>query len=177
MKYLFTLLWMLFFISCKPKQQQVKEFNFSGKPGVPVSIKEQHDSLLFIITAIALNPDSTGKAAKKLKELLQHHFKEEEDFVLPALGVLPIIAAGKIPTESQQIILMVEKYKSNNVHLLAEHQMIIAYLRELVACAKMEKHDINFFTETLFNHAREEEQIYFPAAALVGEFLKCKTQS
>lgn len=34
----------------------------------------------------------TGRAAVKLSDLMQHHFKEEEDFVLPPLGLLPLLA-------------------------------------------------------------------------------------
>lgn len=177
MKYLFALLLLQFIVSCKPKQQQPVSFNFEGKPRIPVYIKAEHDSLLGFIKTISLYADSTGKTGMKLTKLLEHHFAEEEDYVFPALGLLPELASGKMPTGSKQIIAMIERYRSNSVHLMAEHQVIAAYLDELNFAAASEGHDIKVFSTYLHRHATEEEQVYFPSVILVEEFLKCKLPS
>ncbi len=75
--------------------------------------------------------DSSGRVALKLEELMQHHFKEEEDFILPPLGLLPLLANGQIPEQSKDVILLSENVKSMLNHLSAEHQLIEVFIKEL----------------------------------------------
>ncbi len=79
---------------CRPKVEQPLP-PFPGNPEVPTSIIKEHESLLIKMNQFTLFPDSTGLYAKKLEELMVHHFKEEEDYVLPPLGLLPPITNGQ----------------------------------------------------------------------------------
>jgi len=38
-----------------------------------------------------LYKDESTEVAIKLEVLMQHHFSEEEDFILPLLGLLPML--------------------------------------------------------------------------------------
>ncbi|MBK7558509.1 MAG: hypothetical protein IPI54_09600 [Chitinophagaceae bacterium] len=95
-------------------------------PEVPSSIKKEHEYLLEKIHAITLFHDSTSLAVK-LYDLMQHHFKEEENFVLPPLGLLPLLTSAKLPEQSKAVIQLCEKLKSQLTHLNVEHQLIKAY--------------------------------------------------
>ena len=149
---------------------------FSGKPAVPSTIKKEHEYLLDNIHKITLFQDSTGHAAVKLKELMQHHFNEEEDYVLPPLGLLPLLASGKLPEQSKEVIQLCEKLKSQLSHLSAEHQLIKAFMDELMQAATKENHlEIIEFEKELQQHATTEEEVFFPAAILIGEYLKLKS--
>ena len=162
---------------CRNKEETIS-FPYPGKPLVPSSIQQQHDSLLNKLSVIALLRDSTGKLAIRLQELVTHHFKEEEDYVLPALGVLPLLANGKLPDESKELIRLIDKFKSNLAHMIAEHQLIKAYLTELAHMAHKENHpEIVEFEKELHKHASEEEEVFFPTALLVGDYLKLKLPS
>lgn len=171
----YTLLLALFIFQCRPKEE--KTFTqFPGMPEVPSSIKKEHEYLLEKIHEITLFQDSTGLAAVKLNDLMQHHFKEEEDFVLPPLGLLPLLTSGKLPEQSKEVIELCEKLKSQISHLSVEHQLIKAYMDELMQAASNENHlEIIEFEQELQKHARTEEEVFFPTAILIGEYLKLKS--
>jgi hemerythrin superfamily protein len=120
--------------------------------------------------------DSAGRVAVKLDELMQHHFKEEEDYVFPPLGLLPALASGEIPGKSKEIIQLTDKLKSQLSHMNLEHQLIKAYLAGIKQADSTHSHpEIIEFEKVLHKHAAAEEEILFPGAILVGEYLKIKT--
>ncbi|HET9747446.1 MAG TPA: hemerythrin domain-containing protein [Chitinophagaceae bacterium] len=174
MKYFYLLLLVLFMGQCRYKEEN-PVIQFPGKPEVPSSIKKEHDYLLDQIHTITSFQDSAGLAAIKLNDLMQHHFKEEEDFVLPALGLLTSLAGGKIPEQSNEIIRLTDKLASQLTHLSVEHQLIKAYMDELKhADTNMSHPEIIEFEKQLHKHANIEEEVFFPAAILIGEYLKLK---
>jgi hypothetical protein len=171
----YTLLLVLFICQCRHKAENTI-IQFPGKPETPSSIKKEHEHLLEKIYKITLFHDSTGLAAVKLYDLMQHHFKEEEDFVLPPLGLLPLLTSGKLPEQSKEVIQLSEKLKSQLSHLSLEHQLIKAYMDELMQAAAKENHpEIIEFEQELQKHAKTEEEVFFPTAILIGEYLKLKT--
>ncbi len=175
MKNLLFILLLLFISQCKPKEGNTIT-EFPGKPEVPSSIKKTHVSLLEQIHKMTLYKDSSGRVALKLEELMQHHFKEEEDFILPSLGLLPLLANGQIPGQSKDVILLSENVKSLLNHLSAEHQLIEAFIKELKQAADKEKlPEIIEFQKEVQKHASSEEEVFFPAAILIGEYLKLKS--
>jgi hypothetical protein len=146
---------------------------FPGKPEGPSSILEEHKNLLNQMQAFTTYRDSTGQVARTLYELMQHHFEEEEDFVLPPLAVLPLLASGQLPDQTEELLLLTEKFKAQLAHMNAEHQMIKAHLEELKQVAAYEGHSIPAgFEKDLHRHAQMEEEIFFPASILVSEYLK-----
>lgn len=171
----FLLLILFFFNRCRNKEEDILTL-FPGKPEVPASLKEDHKYLLDKIQRIASFQDSSGFAAKKLSDLLQHHFQEEEDYVLSPLGLLPMLASGKVPEQSKEVINLTEKFKSQLTHMNIEHQMIKAYMEEMKLADKDKNHPeiIEFETE-IHKHAKSEEDVFFPAAILVGDFLKLRS--
>jgi hypothetical protein len=103
------------------------------------------------------------------------HFVKEEDFALPPLGLLPSLSKGKVTPEMKGILLMTDKLKAELNQMLKEHEEILTALEKLTAAAKKEnKLEYLHFAERLTQHARTEEEIYYPAAMLVGEYLKLK---
>jgi hypothetical protein len=106
---------------------------------------------------------------------MQHHFKEEEDFVLSPLGLLNLLASGKMPGQSNEVIQLTDKLKSQLTHLNTEHQFIKAYMDELKQADTNGLHpEIIELEKELHKHANVEEEVFFPAAILIGEYLKLK---
>jgi hypothetical protein len=59
---------------------------------------------------------------------------------------------------------------------LAEHTRIVEALDELGRAAAAEQHpEVSRFVEELTAHAQTEAQVLYPAAILVGAFLKLKS--
>jgi hemerythrin superfamily protein len=59
--------------------------------------------------------------------------------------------------------------------MLSEHKAIVQTLDDLGRAAKAEGHsEVSQFVEELTTHAQTEEQVLYPAAIVVGEYLKLK---
>ena len=70
---------------------------------------------------------------------------------------------------------MADKLKADVPHMLQEHKDIVVALRKLIAAAKQEnKLEHARFAEKLILHAQNEEEVLYPAAILVGEYLKLR---
>jgi hemerythrin-like domain-containing protein len=70
---------------------------------------------------------------------------------------------------------LTDKLKTEMPQMLDEHKQIVAALDNLAKAAKSEnKIAAVEFTEKLKMHAQNEEEILYPAAMLVGEYLKLR---
>ncbi|MGA2668618.1 MAG: hypothetical protein ABSF32_06830 [Ignavibacteria bacterium] len=65
---------------------------------------------------------------------------KEEEYALPPLGLLPLIASGILSEEMKQVIPMTDKLKTELPEMLSEHQQIVATLKVLVQYATAEHH-------------------------------------
>lgn len=175
MKNIFYLLLLILVSQCRPKEDQAT-IEIPDKTEVPSSIKKTHATLLDQIHEMTLYKDSSSIVAIKLEVLMQHHFKEEEDFILPPLGLLPLLAAGQLPAPSKELLLFCENIKPQLTHMSVEHQLIKAYIEELKqTCLEENRPAIIAFEKEVIKHAVSEEEVFFPAAILVGEYLKLKS--
>jgi len=70
---------------------------------------------------------------------------------------------------------MTDKLKTDLNQMLKEHEEVVAVLEELVTAARKER-KLKYvrFADRLTLHAQTEEEVYYPAAILIGEFLKLK---
>ena len=70
---------------------------------------------------------------------------------------------------------MTDRFKDELPKMLREHKAIVTLLRKLSAAARREKKPMHArFAEKLMLHAKTEEEVFYPAAILVGEYLKVK---
>ena len=68
-----------------------------------------------------------------------------------------------------------DRLKADMPKMLEEHKAIVEALNALKEAAKTEnKKQAISFAEHLLAHAQNEEQVMYPAAILVGEYLKLK---
>ncbi|MFD2248295.1 hemerythrin domain-containing protein [Pontibacter ruber] len=142
---------------------------------VPVSMKKEHEELHRNLEKYTKLPGKTGAAAKAVAKVLHPHFVKEEKYALPPLGLLPDLAKGKTTTQMKEAIAMSDKLKKELQQMLKEHQQIVASLEALNKAAKEEKHpEVVRFTEALKLHAQTEEEVFYPTAILIGEYLKMK---
>jgi len=94
---------------------------------------------------------------------------------LPPQGLLALLADGKLPPDRDAVITMTERLRKDLAHMLQEHQAIVIELHKLIDAAKNEnKPEFVHFAEKLKLHARTEEEVLYPAAILIGKYLKLK---
>jgi hypothetical protein len=143
---------------------------------VPSPLKLEHEELHNLLRAATRFKDETGGAALRVERLMQSHFAKEEEFALPPLGLLESLASGTPPSQDAAgAIRMADRLRIELPDLLAEHSAIVAALELLMRAAATDNHpDLIDFAERMMLHAQAEEQVTYPTALLIGEFLKLK---
>ena len=93
----------------------------------------------------------------------------------PPLGLLPALAEGRVLPEMEAAVVMTHRLKADLGHMLLEHREIVAALEALEKAASSEgKAAAAHFAEKLMLHAQTEEEVLYPAAILVDEYLSSK---
>ena len=142
---------------------------------IPASLKAEHEKLHKDLSAATNLAGKTGEAAKRVAAVLHEHFVSEEEYALPPLGLLGPIAEDRATAEMRSVIALTDRLKTEMPRMLAEHKAIVQALDELGRAAAAERHpEVSRFVEELKAHAQTEEQVLYPAAILVGEWLKLK---
>ena len=100
----------------------------------------------------------------------------ERGSVCPATAELIIlISRGEVTPEMRDILPMTDRLQTELPQMLAEHKAIVAALHHLVDAAKRENQMAYArFAEKLMLHAEMEEEVLYPTAILIGEYLKLK---
>ena len=144
---------------------------------VPMPLAREHDELHAELVRATKAGGKSGVAAKAVAALLHPHFASEEEFALPPLGLLVGLAAGKLKPAMHDAIAMSDKLKRELPRMMKEHKNIVRALEKLASAAKKEKKSkIVRFADKLVLHAKTEEQVLYPAAILVGEYLRLVLQ-
>ena len=144
---------------------------------IPRSLKLEHDELHAELARATKAGGKTGEAAKAVAGVLHNHFLKEEEFALPPIGLLAALARGEVDKDMRDVLVMTERLKAELPEMLQEHQAVVAALEELTAAAEKEKLPEHArFAEKLMLHAKTEEEVLYPAAILVGEYLKLRLE-
>ena len=143
---------------------------------IPPSLKHEHGEMRASLEMAAHSTGKSGEAAREVARLLLPHFKKEEEFALPQLNALAILAGGAIPEDPANIIASADRLKRELAEMLREHQMIAKSLEVLYDAANAdERPELARFARKLLLHAQMEEQIYYPAALVIGDYLRLRT--
>ncbi len=142
---------------------------------VPQSLKVEHEELHGELVKAMKLPGRVGEAARTVATFLHRHFVHEEEFALPPLGLLASLAEGKVTPEMRQVLALTDKLKAELRQMLAEHQAIVGALKKLVVAADADgKPEVARFAGKLMLHAQTEEEVLYPTAILIGEYLKMR---
>lgn len=142
---------------------------------IPKSLTKEHEELHETLVRATKEPGPTGEAAREVARLLHPHFVKEEEFALPPLGLLARLARGDVSGDMAEVLTMTRRLKDEFAAMLGEHQQIVGALEKLRAAAKRGgQPEYERFADALTLHAQNEEQVLYPAALLVGEFVALK---
>ena len=142
---------------------------------IPRPLKVEHEELHEQLQKATRESGGVGEAAKAVAKVLHPHFVKEEEYALPPLGLLRSLAEGQVTPDMASVLPLTEKLKAELGEMLAEHESIVAALKNLSDVAKREnKPEYAEFAEKLILHAQTEEEVSYPTAILIGEYLKLK---
>lgn len=140
---------------------------------IPGPLKEEHEELHEELARTIRVGGNIGKAAKRVAEIMHPHFIKEEEYAMPPLGLLAPLSKGDIKPEMGDVLQITERLKAELHVMLAEHTAIVDALIKLADVATMEnKMEVAFFAKKLILHVQTEEDVFYPAAILTGEYLK-----
>jgi hemerythrin-like domain-containing protein len=145
---------------------------------IPESSELEHKELHRQLVKAIEEGGKVGEAAKAVADVLHPHFEKEEEYALPPLGLLSSLSnEDKISSEMKGVITMTERLKADLPHMIEEHKSIVIALDNLIEVAKKEnKMEFVQFAEKLKLHAKTEEEVLYPTAILIGEYLKLKVR-
>lgn len=146
----------------------------------PSSIRAEHAELHHELDAALASGGQTALRAQAVAKVLLPHFRAEEAYAMPPLGLLQALAAGQTisPEQRQKAMTMTRQLQSHYAQMLREHEQIHAALAALEKAARQEhKPAAAAFAQALMLHAQNEEQVLYPAAILVGKYLALRASS
>jgi hypothetical protein len=145
---------------------------------IPTSLKLEHEELHTELVRATKAGGKVGAAATGVAKVLHDHFVKEENFALPPIGLLSALARDEVDENMKSVLRMTDRLKAELPEMLEEHKAVVAALKNLIAAAEAEnKPEHARFAEKLMLHAQTEEEVLYPAAILVGEYLKLKLKT
>jgi hypothetical protein len=142
---------------------------------IPPSLVLEHAELHDFLMVAENEPGALGEAMRRVARLLEPHMRKEEAFAMPPLGLLARLARGECHADMLEVLAHTDWLRNNLQILLSEHHVIRAAAEQFLAAARAEgRGDCLQFAEKLMHHLRLEEEVMYPAAVVLGEYLKLK---
>ena len=140
---------------------------------IPKSVQAEHRELHTQLELGMQRTDAIGAAARGLGAVLHPHFVREEQIALPPLGALQRLAGGQSPGDAAVLLAMTDSLERELPRMLEEHKSIAAAVEKLrTEALAAGSEDWVRFAQQLTLHAQSEEEVYYPAAVLVGKLLR-----
>lgn len=139
----------------------------------PPSLAAEHRELHQVLARASKEGGELGRAAEELEKALAPHFKREEEIATPPLGLLPKLARENATAEMRAVLPMTDALERELPQMMREHAAIRqAVTRFRAAASKAGREEYVRFSDELAAHAQQEEEILYPAAILVGRYVK-----
>lgn len=141
---------------------------------IPASLEKEHHELRSILERAVEEPGQLGETARALADKLFPHFRREEEFAFPPLGLLTISGMGPA-TDVDEVIAMTDRLGEEIASMLEDHVQIAKASIAFAEWAEREgRDDYVAFAEALADHASMEEEIMYPTALLIGSYLRLR---
>lgn len=141
----------------------------------PEPLVNEHQLFKDQLSAAVKSGGNLGKIARKLADILDPHFKLEEQWAFPPLILMLPLSLGEITPDMKNSLELIDRLRKELPKLSDDHQTIIRMLEDFDDAVRTEgKTEFSPFSSNLIHHAHAEERILFPAAILIGEYLRLK---
>lgn len=142
---------------------------------LPEALQLSHAELTGALAKVSRLGGRTKTVADTIAKILEPHLQHEEAKVLRILGLLAPLAAGKFDLEWIEDISEWEELETNESALDLEHNTLIAAGEKLRAIAREEgAEEVLEFAERLILRIRLDEEVFYPAALLIRNYLRLR---
>jgi hypothetical protein len=157
--------------TASPKQEEAHMHQ--GHVRIPESMRREHEEIHEELVRATKLQGPVGDAARELARALHPHFVREEEIALPPLGLLGPLSKGPPTPAMREVLRMTDALRAELPKMLEEHVAIAAAARRLETVARDERNaDVEKLAQKLQLHAKSEEELFCPAALLVGDIVK-----
>ncbi|MDR3534477.1 MAG: hypothetical protein P4L90_28430 [Rhodopila sp.] len=142
---------------------------------IPQSLQIEQKETLEQISMLARRKGPVGVAAGKALVLFKKHIAREQEFILPPLTLLPLLAEGKVTPDMAWALPMTDRVKAEREQIFDEHTEITEALNQLVvAAAVAHDNDAKEFAESAAAESLNDLEILQPTLLLIGDILHSK---
>ena len=150
-----------------------------ARPGatlrIPESMRLEHQEIHEELTRATRAADPVGAAARRLAAVLHPHFTREEQIALPPLALLAPLSRGEATAGMRAVLPMTDSLRAELPRMLKEHVAIRAATLRLGEVARARGDSaVTRLAGKLALHARSEEEMFYPAAVLVGDLVRAR---
>lgn len=144
----------------------------------PKAVIHGHANLMMELNEVIAIGGIIGEKAKQLREEMTPHFKKEEEYALPPLGLLLAFSEENWEINSEEAIKMADNLKLRLNEMKDDHANIKSVMKELKLMGE-EKNNfiVKMFIRSLVQHLELEDEVLYPATILVGNYLKKISQA
>jgi hypothetical protein len=144
---------------------------------IPESMRAEHAAIHDALEGATRVSGPVGEAARELARVLHPHFVREEQIALPPLALLRPLSRGDYEPWMRDVLPMTDSLRYELLRMLSEHQDIGAAARRLEQVARDAGNaEVEELAKALQLHARAEEELFYPAAVLVGEVVRVRSR-
>ena len=139
----------------------------------PPSLRREHEELHADLAHAGQMPGLLGQTAREVARIMHPHFLREDEYAIPPLSLLPRLARGQVTPDMAEVLPLIARLKEEMPLMIEEHRAILGAVRAFALAAESDGDEkcIRLAAE-LTVHAQLEEEVLYPAAVLVGEFVK-----
>ena len=143
----------------------------------PASLRREHEELHADLARAGQMAGLLGQTAREVARIMHPHFLREDEYAIPPLSLLPRLARGQVTPDMAEILPLVARLKEEMPLMIEEHRAILGAVRAFALAAESDGDEkcIRLAAE-LTVHAQLEEEVLYPAAVLVGDYVKAKLQ-
>jgi hypothetical protein len=142
---------------------------------IPQSLRIAHKETLEQLTILARKKGPVGIEANRALVVFKRHIAREQEFILPPLTLLPLLADGKVTPDMAWALPMTDRVRAEREAIFDEHTKVTDALNALVVAAtRAHDNDAKEFAESAAADSLNDMEILEPTLLLIGDILRNK---
>ncbi|MGA9013421.1 MAG: hypothetical protein WB509_13065 [Acetobacteraceae bacterium] len=142
---------------------------------IPQSLRVEHNDTLEQLAVLARRHGPVGVEAGKAMILFKKHLQREEEYILPPLTLLPLLADGKISPDMKWAIAMADRVRAEREQIFQEHTQITDAMNALATAAQKAHDTAAFdFARGAAADSLNDIELMEPMTIVIGDYLKAK---
>jgi hypothetical protein len=118
---------------------------------------------------------AVGEEARKALTLFKAHIARSQEYVLPPLTLLPVLADGKVTPDMKWALAMSDRVKADREQIFQEHTQITDAMNALATAARAAKDQAALnFAQSAVADSLNDTEILEPMVIVIGDYLRAK---